>query len=243
MFPELKVVSTQLIHPQSHKGPIMVWVAKAETEGKGNAWVKIQQSGLSGGKWAVDTFRSDAGKIDVTVPDLVAGDYLIRSEIIALHEASAEGKAQFYNGCGQIKVTSSGTKSITSGVDMKTVYKSTDAGVLFNIYGGASSYPIPGPAVNAGFGAGAAAPTKAATSVAAPKPTSTKAAATSAAAKPTTLATVVKTTSAGYATPTKEATGSVAKWGQCGGKGYTGATGCASGSTCQKQNDYYHQCL
>ncbi|KAK3343213.1 hypothetical protein B0H65DRAFT_510134 [Neurospora tetraspora] len=29
----------------------------------------------------------------------------------------------------------------------------------------------------------------------------------------------------------------VAKWGQCGGKGYTGCTTSASGSTCKKQND------
>jgi cellulase len=220
----------------------MVWVAKAETEGKGNAWVKIQESGLNGGTWAVTAFRNNAGKIDVTIPDLAAGDYLIRSEIIALHEAKVEGKAQFYNGCGQIKVTSSGTKSITNGVDLKTIYKSTDKGVLFDIYNGASSYPIPGPAVNAGFGAGAAAPTKVATSAAASQPTATKAPVSSA-PKPTTLATVAKTTTAGAATPTKEVSGTVAKWGQCGGTGYTGATACVSGATCQKQNPYYSQCL
>ncbi|EPS35740.1 hypothetical protein H072_10814, partial [Dactylellina haptotyla CBS 200.50] len=33
----------------------------------------------------------------------------------------------------------------------------------------------------------------------------------------------------------------VAKWGQCGGIGYTGATNCASGSTCTVQNPYYSQ--
>lgn len=32
-------------------------------------------------------------------------------------------------------------------------------------------------------------------------------------------------------------------WGQCGGQGWTGATCCASGSTCVKSNDYYYQCL
>ncbi|OTA53081.1 glycoside hydrolase family 6 protein [Hypoxylon sp. EC38] len=32
-------------------------------------------------------------------------------------------------------------------------------------------------------------------------------------------------------------------WGQCGGQGWTGATCCASGSTCVKSNDYYSQCL
>jgi cellulose 1,4-beta-cellobiosidase len=40
------------------------------------------------------------------------------------------------------------------------------------------------------------------------------------------------------------ATGCVSpKWGQCGGNGYTGCTVCASGSTCQKSNDWYSQCL
>lgn len=60
---------------QSHNGPIIVWVAKADTEGKGNAWVKIQEDGLSNGQWAVEKFRSNAGKIDVTVPDLAAGEF------------------------------------------------------------------------------------------------------------------------------------------------------------------------
>lgn len=35
----------------------------------------------------------------------------------------------------------------------------------------------------------------------------------------------------------------VPKWGQCGGKNYSGSFVCASGTTCQKQNDYYSQCL
>ncbi|RPA84615.1 SGNH hydrolase [Ascobolus immersus RN42] len=37
--------------------------------------------------------------------------------------------------------------------------------------------------------------------------------------------------------------GTVAKWGQCGGNGYNGPTGCVSGSTCQKINDWYSQCI
>ncbi|KAH6621464.1 endo-xylanase [Chaetomium sp. MPI-SDFR-AT-0129] len=32
-------------------------------------------------------------------------------------------------------------------------------------------------------------------------------------------------------------------WGQCGGIGWTGPTTCASGSVCQKGNDYYSQCV
>ncbi|KAK4223294.1 hypothetical protein QBC38DRAFT_53957 [Podospora fimiseda] len=34
-----------------------------------------------------------------------------------------------------------------------------------------------------------------------------------------------------------------AKWGQCGGRGFTGATCCQAGSTCRAQNEWYSQCL
>ncbi|KAI0597548.1 carbohydrate-binding module family 1 protein [Biscogniauxia sp. FL1348] len=55
----------------------------------------------------------------------------------------------------------------------------------------------------------------------------------------------VSTTTAPATTTSTAATGSctVAKWGQCAGKGFTGCTTCASGSTCQFSNDYYSQCL
>lgn len=36
--------------------------------------------------------------------------------------------------------------------------------------------------------------------------------------------------------------GQVQVWGQCGGIGYSGSTTCASGSACNKVNDYYSQC-
>lgn len=53
------------------------------------------------------------------------------------------------------------------------------------------------------------------------------------------------TTSSAKATTTTTGTGSgtVAKYGQCGGEGYTGSTLCASGSTCTYSNAYYSQCL
>ncbi|CAE6517314.1 unnamed protein product, partial [Rhizoctonia solani] len=58
--------------------------------------------------------------------------------------------------------------------------------------------------------------------------------------------TTTKTTAAATTTTTSAAptsSGTVAKYGQCGGTGWTGATACASGLTCTKINDYYHQCL
>ncbi|KAJ5248384.1 hypothetical protein N7524_012344 [Penicillium chrysogenum] len=53
----------------------------------------------------------------------------------------------------------------------------------------------------------------------------------------TTVATATKTTTTGSST-----TGA-AHYAQCGGKGWTGATTCASPYACQKQSDYYSQCL
>ncbi|KAI0201156.1 cutinase-domain-containing protein [Astrocystis sublimbata] len=35
----------------------------------------------------------------------------------------------------------------------------------------------------------------------------------------------------------------VAKYGQCGGQGYSGCTACATGSSCSAQNQYYSQCV
>ena len=56
---------------------------------------------------------------------------------------------------------------------------------------------------------------------------------------PTTLLTKTKTI---MPTATDAPSGSVAKWAQCGGIGYTGATSCSSG-TCKAWNPYYSQCL
>lgn len=37
--------------------------------------------------------------------------------------------------------------------------------------------------------------------------------------------------------------GTVPKWGQCGGRGWTGPTQCVAGTTCTVGNPYYSQCL
>ncbi|KAJ5683375.1 endo-beta-1-4-glucanase B [Penicillium macrosclerotiorum] len=62
----------------------------------------------------------------------------------------------------------------------------------------------------------------------------------------TTSTTTSKTTTTTTKTTTSTgstATATAAHWGQCGGIGWTGATTCASGYTCQVQNAYYSQCL
>ncbi|EMD86456.1 glycoside hydrolase family 61 protein [Bipolaris maydis ATCC 48331] len=132
----------------SHRGPVMVYMAPAESNGVGAVWTKIWEDGYKDGKFGVDRFYDNKGLVSVKLPNLKPGKYWVRPEIIALHEASAVGKAQFYNGCGQITVTGDGTVSLpAAGVDMTKAYKATDPGVKFDIYNSFTSYPIPGPQV------------------------------------------------------------------------------------------------
>ncbi|KAK0648184.1 glycoside hydrolase, partial [Cercophora newfieldiana] len=140
----------------SHKGPIITYVAPYTSgAGTGPIWTKIAESGLSGGQWAVDKLIANNGKIDIALPNLVAGKYLVRQEIIALHEADADVAvnpsrgAQFYPSCVQLEVTGSGTVVPNQNFDINS-YTSTDPGLFFDLYTKYSSYTIPGPAVFTG---------------------------------------------------------------------------------------------
>lgn len=94
----------------------MVYMAPTSSDGAGDVWVKVAEDGYDGSTWAVDTLIANKGKYDFTIPSVLAdGDYLIRGEIIALHEAdtaynvnSARG-AQFYIECVQVTVSGGGS--------------------------------------------------------------------------------------------------------------------------------------
>jgi cellulase len=172
---------------KSHMGPVMVYMAKASTNGEGAVWTKIFEEGLESGKWAIQKFIDNKGQITVKLPNLEDGEYLIRPEMIALHEGNRAKGAQFYNGCGQIKISGGSVALPASGTDMTKAYSATDPGVLFNMYGGATTYPIPGPKVWDGASSGSspatptkpvasAAPTKSATPVSSAAPVATSAA-------------------------------------------------------------------
>ncbi|KAJ2803893.1 hypothetical protein H4R20_002714, partial [Coemansia guatemalensis] len=95
----------------SHLGPCLVYMAPLESNGSGDVWFKIFEDGYdaSSGTWCVDKIRSSGGKLDVTLPsDIKAGDYLLRTEIIALHESDTDYSvnpargAQYYPNCAQL---------------------------------------------------------------------------------------------------------------------------------------------
>ncbi|TLS25506.1 hypothetical protein PpBr36_07839 [Pyricularia pennisetigena] len=139
--------------PDSHKGPVINYLADCGSAGCDKAdasslnFFKISEAGLENGVWAADQLIKDGNKATVTIPSsLAAGKYVLRHEIIALHEGNREGGAQMYPQCVNLEVTGGGSDKPT-GVKATSLYKATDAGILFDIYNNPTSYPIPGPKI------------------------------------------------------------------------------------------------
>ncbi|KAI0405183.1 lytic polysaccharide monooxygenase [Xylaria palmicola] len=146
--------------PDTHKGPVINYLAKCSGEctsaSAGSlSFTKISQGGLISGSnpgtWVTDTLIAQDFSADVKIPaGLAPGNYVLRHEIIALHSAGSANGAQAYPQCLNIKVGGSGSKALPAGTAGTSLYKSTDPGILFSLYGAFSSYTIPGPAVWSG---------------------------------------------------------------------------------------------
>ncbi|CAE6530259.1 unnamed protein product [Rhizoctonia solani] len=219
-----------------HLGPVMaVYLAKVPDATQetvtGLQWFKIAEDGLdSNGEWAVTRLYNNGGKASAVIPKCIpSGNYFLRAEIIALHAAGSYPGAQLYMECAQINVTGGGSASPAT-VSFPGAYSPTDPGITINIYyPPVTNYTIPGPRPFTCDGASTTPVTTVATTTTTKLTTST-----------TKASTTTTTTSAPASSTTS---GTVAKYGQCGGTGWTGATACVSGSTCTKVNDYYYQCL
>lgn len=219
----------------SHHGPIQVYLAKVSnaqsTSTSGLSWFKVASDGFSGGKWGVDNMVANAGWSYFDMPSCIApGNYLMRVELLALHNAYSSGGAQFYMSCAQINVTGSGSFTPSSTVSFPGAYSSSDPGILISIYGtggvadnGGKPYTPPGPAVISCSGSTNNTPTTTPTQASSTKTSSTSTKATS------------TSTTAG-------STGGAALYAQCGGINYNGPTTCSQG-TCKVSNEYYSQCL
>lgn len=112
-------------------------------------WNKISQSSIvSGSTWVTDSLIANNFTASATVPkNLKAGDYVIRHEIIALHGGQSPNGAQNYPQCLNLRVSGSGSVSPSAGTVGTSLYKSTDPGIMFNLYIAYTSYPYPGPAL------------------------------------------------------------------------------------------------
>ncbi|KAF2262212.1 hypothetical protein CC78DRAFT_582813 [Lojkania enalia] len=225
----IKATWTQWTHRPS---AVMIYMAKCPSsgcnswDGAGKVWFKIDHAGLISGTqnkgiWAGDQIVDTLEWTTKVPASLAPGEYLIRHELLALHQAN---NPQFYPECAQLTVTGSGTTNPPSSalVAFPGAYSASDPGINFNIDSSAAmvatTYPIPGPAVWDGTG-------NPAPSNPDPEPV------------PTTLVTMPAPE------PTVPSCNPVAKYQQCGGKGFTGCTVCEAGSTCRANGEYYSQCL
>ncbi|KAF2645727.1 hypothetical protein P280DRAFT_532065 [Massarina eburnea CBS 473.64] len=229
----------------AHYGPVLAYMSKvddAATADGSSSWFKVYQdtwgkaSSTSQGSddfWGTKDLNTNCGTMDFTIPsDLAAGDYLLRSEAIALHSASGVGGAQFYMSCYQLTVTGDGSAT-PAGVSFPGAYDAADAGIQINIYQQLSTYVAPGPTVVAGG-----------TEATAGQAPGGSATATGGASATSAEATTLQTSTSAVAAPTGTSGAcSAAKYAQCGGNGFSGCSTCASGTTCTTQNDYYSQCL
>ncbi|KAL1597897.1 hypothetical protein SLS60_008385 [Paraconiothyrium brasiliense] len=141
---------------RGHYGPCAVYLKKVssaiEDKGAGEGWFKLMDDGYHADtdKWCTDRLIDNNGRLSVELPKgLEGGYYLARPEVVALHNAT-NGQAQFYTGCAQIFLQSSGSLVPEStvaipGPDYVTAGQSS---VQFNIYIGKNAeYQVPGPAV------------------------------------------------------------------------------------------------
>ncbi|KAL2815595.1 glycoside hydrolase [Aspergillus cavernicola] len=139
--------------PESHKGPIINYLANCNgdcstVDKTSLEWFKIQAEALidaSTDTWITDELIENAFTTSLTIPTGIApGNYVLRHEIIALHSAGQENGAQSYPQCFNLVVSGSGSDE-PEGVLGTTLYTPTDPGILFDIYSGATEYPMPGP--------------------------------------------------------------------------------------------------
>ncbi|KAL1596332.1 hypothetical protein SLS60_008977 [Paraconiothyrium brasiliense] len=154
---KVKAIWKQWTHAQ---GPVMVWMYKCagdfkSCDGSGKKWFKIDEKGmtappLSGTAWGTNDVLKNLYWESTIPSSLAAGNYLIRHELLALHQANTP---QFYAECAQLQVTGSGSGQ-PSGDFLATIpgyAPQSDPGITVDTYGSkATTYTPPGPKVWSG---------------------------------------------------------------------------------------------
>ncbi|EGP91468.1 endo-1,4-beta-glucanase glycosyl hydrolase family 61 [Zymoseptoria tritici IPO323] len=139
-----------------HPSPGFIYMSKApgdvnDYKGDGD-WFKVWESGVNGPA-NVDTNWGTWQKpsMTFTIPkDLPDGEYLVRPEHIAIHEAHV-GKAQFYMECAQLSVSGGGNGTPGPLVKIPGLYSAEDPGIAYNIWtDNPAPYVMPGPKVWSG---------------------------------------------------------------------------------------------
>ncbi|KAL9108315.1 MAG: hypothetical protein Q9227_006914 [Pyrenula ochraceoflavens] len=138
----------------THPGPITHFLYgpisnAAQATGVGS-WAKIDERDYVNGQWANEYMEAAGMTYNFTLPaKLATGDYLLRSEMLALHASTTLGGAQFYIGCMQLHITGPGGKCSPQ-IQLPGAYKASDSDIYIpNFYYGfdPTTYKAPGGAV------------------------------------------------------------------------------------------------
>ncbi|KAL4902894.1 glycosyl hydrolase family 61-domain-containing protein [Aspergillus multicolor] len=143
----------------SHKGPCAVYMkpvanATADNNAAGDGWFKIYEMDYdeSDSKWCTEKLIDNNGFLSAQIPEgLKGGDYLVRTELLALHAAQdSPPDPQFYVGCAQVFLAGSEGGAVPEGVTIDASTYSLDTpGLTYNLYATPLELPYPsfGPAV------------------------------------------------------------------------------------------------
>jgi hypothetical protein len=147
----------------SHLGPMAIYAKRVDSfsaDPTGTGWFKLWDYGYDKASqtWATQKLIANDGIVSLQIPvEMPTGQYLIRPEIIALHNLAA-GPAQFYIGCAQVSVNGGASEALDLPADqivsIPGYIMASDPAVNFNshpdapktfpyIIGGPKAYEFP----------------------------------------------------------------------------------------------------
>ena len=136
----------------SHKGPCAVYMKKVENSAAsnnaaGDGWFKIMEDGYdaTAGQWCTEKLIPNNGHLAAIVPkDLAGGYYLVRPELLALHQADkTPPDPQFYVGCAQVFLNSTGSATPPNTVAIPGYVNLSTPAMTFNIWQVPMKLPFP----------------------------------------------------------------------------------------------------
>ncbi|KAL8713071.1 MAG: hypothetical protein Q9220_002931 [cf. Caloplaca sp. 1 TL-2023] len=128
---------------KSHMGPCSVYMKKvdnsaADGNAAGPGWFKIFEEDYdsSSKQWCTSKIMANDGKLSVKIPtDLAGGYYLVRPELLALHQADkSPPDPQFYVGCAQIFLQSTGSSTPKDTVSIPGYVSMQNPAMTFDIW-------------------------------------------------------------------------------------------------------------
>ncbi|KAJ2081540.1 hypothetical protein H4R24_002269 [Coemansia sp. RSA 988] len=140
-------VNVNVMSP-SHVGPCIIYMAPLDSNGEGEVWFKIFEEGYdeSAKKWCTNKVIDNNGRLEIPMPsDIPNGDYLVRTELLALHQAKSEGGAQFYPNCVVVTIDGGKDNPLPRRYAIPGIYNPKDPGILYDRSSDPTKYVIPGP--------------------------------------------------------------------------------------------------